>query len=513
MTKETTRIRPPVDKEAIISLWRALSGEDAQKALSDLCAAAKDGRVKELLNSLPDRPSLRTLLSDERPKVRKNAARLIGELYLAGDFGPLKTALFSEETRYVLPSIVLAMGNAGPEALDALKEFSADLPKVTGPEDEKHDADLKAALSAALSRCGGKTRREFLGLFAPADVLLTVQPGCEKLLFAEAAEKGIGLKQTALGAAARTIDYKSLFCLRTFHEALFPMWEMPAAPESGKTELFEWAKAASPAAARFAKLLSSCLSGGAPYPYRIELRAAEGDRTATLRALERAIGETGELVNSPSAYDAEFRAIQHGGKMLLFAKLFVPADPRFLYRKGAVSASINPVAAASLMRFALPYLKDGARAIDPCCGSGTLLIERAKLGLPVSNLLGVDIDKKALDIARENAEAAKVNAGFVRADSGRFEPKAPFDELFANLPFGTRVGTAEKNADFYKRLVSRLDALLTKSGVAVFYTTQFSALNRLLFESGWEIADRMRFEAGGLSPWGIIARRKGAKGS
>jgi len=510
MKEKTGRIRPAPDRAKLDALWEKVFAEDAQSALSELCALAKDARAKEYLNHKPDRAELRALLSHEKPKVRKNAARLIGELYLPGDFEALQNALFSEGTKFVLPSLVLALGNAGEEAANALKQFSDALPKDYPPEDEKHVTELREALAAARSRCETKKRREFTGLKAPADILLSVQPNCEKLLLDEALKKGIGLKKTPMGPVARTTDYREIFALRTFEEALFPLGIIPAPRGESRQALSEWAQGARAAAERFLALLSSCLSGGAPYPYRIELRGEIGDRKAAISALAMALGETGGLLNSPSAYDAEFRAACEKGKTRLYAKLFVPEDPRFSYRKGAVSASIHPVNAAALMRFALPYLKENARVIDPCCGSGTLLIERAKLGLPVSDLLGVDIDGKALEIARKNAEAAKVKAGFVRSDAARFSPKHPGDELFANLPFGTRVGTAESNAAFYRSLVNRLDRLLAPNGVAVFYTTQFAPLSRLLKDANWQIVDSMRFEAGGLSPFGIVARRKQA---
>ncbi|MGI6151545.1 MAG: methyltransferase domain-containing protein [Christensenellales bacterium] len=511
MERKSGRIRPAIDKESLDTAWARVFSEDAQSALSELCAQAKDARVQEYLNAKPKRPKLRTLLTHEKPKVRKNAARLLGELYLPGDLEALKNALFAEETRFVLPSIVLALGNAGEAAAQNLSQFAKNLPPVNRPEDEKHHAQLQEALFAARSRCEKQQPREFTGLKAPAEVVFTVQPGCEKLLVDEAQEKGICLKRTPLGHVARVTDYPELFVLRTFEEALFPLGAIAAPREASRQGLAEWAGAARPAAIKFLRLLSSCLSGGQAYPYRIELRGEVGDRKALISALVAVLGETGGLINAPSGYDAEFRVVCQKGKAQLFAKLYVPQDPRFAYRKGAVSASIHPVNAAALMRFALPHLKEGARVIDPCCGSGTLLIERVKLGLPVADLLGVDIDGAALDIARKNAEAAGVSAGFVRADSTRFVPKQPFDELFANLPFGTRVGTAKKNAVFYRGLIQQLDRLLSPDGVAVFYTTQFVPLSRLLAGANYQVVDTIRFEAGGLSPFGIIAKRKQSK--
>jgi len=52
---------------------------------------------------------------------------------------------------------------------------------------------------------------------------------------------------------------------------------------------------------------------------------------------------------------------------------------RFDYRKGSVAASIHPSAAAMLLMLAKPYLRKNAQLLDPCCGVGTMLVERHRL--------------------------------------------------------------------------------------------------------------------------------------
>ena len=99
--------------ETIDRLWREVfspSGE-VHRALSELCALAKSTRVQHYLNAMPERAQLRGFLTDSRPKVRKNAARLLGALYTDNDLKALEEALFAEKTLFVLPSLVLAIGN------------------------------------------------------------------------------------------------------------------------------------------------------------------------------------------------------------------------------------------------------------------------------------------------------------------------------------------------------------------------------------------------------------------
>ena len=109
------------------------------------------------------------------------------------------------------------------------------------------------------------------------------------------------------------------------------------------------------------------------------------------------------LVNAPGDYEAELRIeLRPNGSADVFLKLYTIPDSRFAYRVGALPASIHPATAAAVLRYARAYLKEGARVLDPCCGSGTLLIERGKL-TETAALTGVDIAHKAIGIARENA--------------------------------------------------------------------------------------------------------------
>ena len=77
-------------------------------------------------------------------------------------------------------------------------------------------------------------------------------------------------------------------------------------------------------------------------------------------------------------------------------------DTRFAYRKRALPASIHPVQAACLARYALSFVSCARpRTLDPFCGSGTLLFELERV-VPTA-LIGVDVSERALDAARENA--------------------------------------------------------------------------------------------------------------
>lgn len=504
------RIRPSVDTGLILALWAACFGEKAQESLSQLSAFAKDSRVKELLNGQTDRARLRTLLSASNPKVRKNAARLIGALSLRLDTPALVDALKTEETRFVAPSLLLALGNCGgDDALAAVRVYVQTLP--AGDETEgKHIRDAKEAATIALSRLSPRLSRSFLGLSESMTIELVALEGCSKLLADEAAMHSLPYQAEGDSLFIKTKDYLSLFSLRCFTEALIPIATCPLPPLEGKkADLDAWAKTVSAAAVKpFTGLLDGCLSGDPPYQYRIEIRGVlHTERGPLAHAVAVALDESGLTLNSPSAYDAELRLSVSGRYTYIAAKLYTPADNRFDYRKEALPASINPVTAAAMLRFALPYLKKDARVVDPCCGSGTLLIERAKL-LPAGELVGVDISPDAVSIARTNVKASGAKIEIVGGDLLKFRPRTPFDELIANLPFGSRVGTHDANAELYKGLMERLSELLTPEGIAILYTTQRAPLLRLASANGYAVVAEQRLEAGGLKPWAILLKKQ-----
>jgi SAM-dependent methyltransferase len=103
------------------------------------------------------------------------------------------------------------------------------------------------------------------------------------------------------------------------------------------------------------------------------------------------------------------RMRQHGG--------------RSSQRQGA----LRPTVAAALVELA--GRPDGL-LLDPCCGSGTILVEAARAGW---HPVGIDIDPSAVEIARENAPSAEVSVGDVR--HLRLDT-ATVGASVSNLPFG-----------------------------------------------------------------------------
>ncbi len=438
---------------------------------------------EEIDRLFSERTSLYAQLQSPLPKARKNAARLLGLLQRERDARALIEALGREETRFVVPSLLLALGSVGGEtAKEAL--FAYAVPEARDESDETHIADIRLARERALSALQREAPLPSRPEPAAAlDVLLAAPSGFSGILVGELAARGIPARETNEGAIVRTARLTPLMNARCALELLLPA-----------------ARGLPLDCARIALAADALLTR----PYRVELRGYEGERHAFIRAICAALGGG----DDPSRYLDELRVVCYGDRCDVFVKPGLP-DTRFAYRKRALPASIQPATAACLARYALSFLP--ARKIsvlDPFCGSGTLLFELEKAVRPAA-LLGVDISGTALDAARENAKAANSGARFLRKDILSFEPGEPFDLLLANMPFGNRVGTHAANETLYRGFVRLLPHLIKPDGVAVLYTMEYKLLTACLAVArGLAAADGTRTEAGGLHPRVVVVRRR-----
>ncbi len=159
------------------------------------------------------------------------------------------------------------------------------------------------------------------------------------------------------------------------------------------------------------------------------------------------------------------------------------------YRAVSNDAPIKETLAAALAE--LSRVRDNHIVYDPCCGSGTILIEAALKALNIAPGLcrsfvseswqnispqawkaeresarkdikndcefiafGSDIDENALDIARENAKKAGVadRIKFDIADIKDFSPQTRFGTVICNPPYGERLLDFDKADEIYKTM-------------------------------------------------------------
>jgi 23S rRNA G2445 N2-methylase RlmL len=198
--------------------------------------------------------------------------------------------------------------------------------------------------------------------------------------------------------------------------------------------------------------------------YRIQW-AGQGHRRGATWSVVRAVGESEpSWVNDPTASTWEVRVDVHAAPP---TALLVPrklVDRRFAYRERDVPAASHPTLAAALVRASRPRANDVVW--DPFVGSGTELIERAKVG-PFAKLLGTDTDARALDVARANARAAEVPLSLERGDATRHRPPA-VSAILTNPPMGRRVARDGSLADLLDAFVDHASTVLVADGRLVW---------------------------------------------
>ncbi len=472
------------------SLSRLVLDEGDSAALSAWVRAAKQKKYREQIAGQLSSLGMAGLLQADNPKTRKNAARLCGELKRKEDIEALKQAFQEETVRMVRPSQILALGALGEEEI--LKAYT--VPEASDVTEEKHAREEREALRTALGSLRKVPKHRPKGLPKNRLVELVVPDAMEDTVIRELRSAGLTGKRSAKGRVQTELSsYKALLQVRSWREMLFPLLTFQGPAE-------QWAqilhKRVEP---KLLDLLEKVYEGTAPYAYRIELKA-EVDRGRISRRIADAL-DPDKLINSPSDYETELRIEQHGAYVTVYVKFCTLPDPRFSYRKGAIAASIHPTAAAAVVEWAAPYLKANAKVLDPCCGSGTMLIERAKFDT-TDTLFGIDISRQAIRVAEENLEAAGASYKLITKDCTQFTAADKFDEVISNLPFGNRVGDHETNEELYEKLFEKLPGWLSKDGIAILYTMEVRLVHRLLKKHAARLVlkSATRTQAGGLDP-------------
>jgi 23S rRNA G2445 N2-methylase RlmL len=166
------------------------------------------------------------------------------------------------------------------------------------------------------------------------------------------------------------------------------------------------------------------------------------------------------------------------GAVLLALRLSDETLRHRSYKVEHLAASLRPAAAAAMVRLTKP--NDHDIFLDPMCGAGTLLIERA-LAWRYKKLLGGDEDPEAVATALANigprykpievqewdATSLPIDAGSVRA-------------VAVNLPFGRQIGSPEENRQLYPAFMREMGRVMRPGARLVTLTGDIRALDEAL---------------------------------
>ncbi len=464
----------------MITLFRNIvEGINLKENLIELKTLIKDTEKKEECKTLIEGQETLFLsfLQHEDPKVRRAAAKVLGEMKIKEAMEPIFQVYLTEETLFVKKDYLSAIAELDYEALlPQLKDRYEELLKEQVEETKQvHVAEEMHQIQKMIVAYEGVKKHKFTGIRRSCEVLLTTKKELREVtLNALACPK----KPVPAGVMVKVNSEKAFRDVRTYEEALIrvmPATQYPNKPEEigemlGKSELVSF--------------MEQTHEGEAPFYFRIQIEGAMSveQRSSFTKKLSRKLEQVteGKLINSTSGYEMEIRLLQ--GKednWNAFVKLYTMPDYRFTYRKEHVSASIKPYLAANLMEMAKPYLDPEAQVLDPFCGVGTMLIER-RMAMKTADVYGLDIFGEAIAKARENSKEVGPNIHYINRDFADFRHDYKFDEIVTNMPTKSRNLTHKDVDGLYTLLFKRGEHLLAKGGVMVVYGNEKNTVKKCL---------------------------------
>jgi tRNA (guanine6-N2)-methyltransferase len=217
-----------------------------------------------------------------------------------------------------------------------------------------------------------------------------------------------------------------------------------------------------------------------------EFRRMDAGQAVT-DALKRTLPRHMRHVNDDA--DIEFWLWLHGSEALVGVRLSDAGMRHRHYKRAHLPASLRPTVAAAMSWLASPTDQD--IVLDPLCGAGTLIIERALMA-PWQRALGGDIQPSAVEHARRNANAASIIADW-RVWDARSLPldAASVTRVLTNLPFGKQIGTHEANVQLYAALAHEFQRVLSLDGSLVTLTSEDQLWDMTLRDHGWKVTKKV----------------------
>jgi len=204
-------------------------------------------------------------------------------------------------------------------------------------------------------------------------------------------------------------------------------------------------------------------------------------------------------------YDYDVRVYVTDDSALVGVRL----SPEALHRRARVvhgAASLNPTVAHAMCRLSRPA--PGQVFVDPMCGAGTILVERAGWG-DGPLLIGGDAYVAPLHLAQQNLTASDASAGLINWDGRRLAlATGSVDALVCNMPWGRRIGSHVTNVHLYPGFIREVVRVVRPGGVAVLLTQEKRLITRLIDKHpALALQDTLTLSLSGLHPSIYVIQR------
>ena len=148
--------------------------------------------------------------------------------------------------------------------------------------------------------------------------------------------------------------------------------------------------------------------------------------------------------------------------------------------------------------------------LNPCCGSGTLLVECAAYR-PRARIIGCDLSEEALACAAENVAASGCTSIIEAHDwDAQHVPlgTATVDAICLDLPFGHILGSHAENRLLHAEILREAARVARPGARCCLLTHQAELMSEILRDTdAWAIERRSRVDMGGLRPTLFLLQR------
>lgn len=223
-------------------------------------------------------------------------------------------------------------------------------------------------------------------------------------------------------------------------------------------------------------------------------------------------GEENEIILNPYIQEREIEQITNHLKEIKIQSITFQTVPVFTEkemirpRRKLRSTSLDWRVARAMVLCSKPSSHDVF--VDPTCGSGTLLLDRAAFGA-YCVLKGGDLNEEAIQTAAENLSGRKnVDLQIWNAASLPLLDRSA-SIIVSNLPFGRRVGDHEGNVALYPQFMKEVNRVLDSDGRFVLLTQEVKLLHHALvsYKNEFMMELDQPVEMGGLTPHIIVLKK------
>ena len=168
----------------------------------------------------------------------------------------------------------------------------------------------------------------------------------------------------------------------------------------------------------------------------------------------------------------------HGEDGYISIRLSKPDMSQRSYKQEHVPQTLKPTIAYSMVRLSTPHPND--IFLDPMCGAGTILLERA-LARRYRHLIGGDISEEAIYATQRNFGRKHQPRQFFHWDSEvlPIQPNS-VDKIVCNLPIEKSNNRNDNMRDLYKRCLTQFEGVIKPGGRMVLLSMNPGLLNKAL---------------------------------